>query len=234
MRKLVIALFLLAPALLQAQQGDKNFIDQNYIEVTGKAEMEIAPDEIYLRILINEKDFKGKGINDIEKSMFDKLTELGIDLSKELVIKDLLSNFQYYWLQKADVVLTKEYQLIVHDGKTAGKVFLELQSLGISNISVIKVENSEITKFRREVKVAAIKAAQEKARDLANAINQEIGRAIYIQEIENNYKQYSNSANSNVVIRGYAGYVNSMSPESNIEFEKIQLEYSIIARFELK
>lgn len=44
-----------------AQTGEKNFIDQNYVEVTGTAELEIVPDEIYLRIVISEKD-KGKKV----------------------------------------------------------------------------------------------------------------------------------------------------------------------------
>ncbi len=70
MRKLFTLLFLITCSALIAQTGGKNFIDQNYIEVTGKAEMEILPDEVYLRILLNEKDFKGKDFAEIEKSMF--------------------------------------------------------------------------------------------------------------------------------------------------------------------
>src|SRR5665647_2412101 len=140
MRKAFTILFLLTSAVLIAQTGGKNFIDQNYIEVTGKAEMEIIPDEIYLRILLNEKDYKGKNFADLEKTMFNKLNELGIDVSKDLAVKDLLSNFQYYWFIKADILLSKEYQLLVHDAKTAGKVFIELQKLGISNASIDRVE----------------------------------------------------------------------------------------------
>ena len=60
MKKLMVsvAAVLLAGSLF-AQE--KNYIDQPYIEVTGKAEMEVVPDEIYLRIVINEKDNKGIG-----------------------------------------------------------------------------------------------------------------------------------------------------------------------------
>ena len=74
----------------------------------------------------------------------------------------------------------KNINCLVHDAKTAGKVFIELQKLGISNASINRVENSKITDYRREVKIAAIKAAQEKAKALALAINQDIGRAIYV------------------------------------------------------
>ncbi len=216
-----------------AQNGEKNFIDQNYIEVSGNADMEVTPDKIYIKILLNEKDIKGKTITEVEKTMFDKLKEMGFDLSKDLVIKDLLSNFQYYWFIKADILLSKEYQLLVHDGKTAGKVFIELQKLGISNVSIDRVENSQINECRKDVKIAAIKAAQEKAKALALAINQDIGRAIYIQERENNLNLVGKSvpgSASNITVRGYT----SIAPEPDIEFEKIRLEYNIIVRFELK
>ena len=238
MKYILFSLMLLSSSLLIGQTGGKNFIDQNYIEVTGKAEMEIIPDEIYIRIVINEKDFKGKILSDIEKSMFDKLKELGIDITKDLAIKDLVSNFQYYWFIKADPRLSKEYQLLVHDAKTAGVVFIELQKLGISNASISRIENSKIMDSRREVKIAAIKAARDKAKDLALAINQDIGRAIYVQEIESNNINFSgsNAAISNIMVRGYstqnANGANMQGPD--IEFEKIKLEYNMLVRFELK
>ena len=235
MKKILITLLLLSCPMIYAQTGDKNFIDQNYIEVTGKAEMEIIPDEIYIKILLNEKDFKGKDLPEIEKAMLDKLNELGFDISKDLAIKDLLSNFQYYWFVKADILLSKEYQLLVHDGKTAGKVFIELQKIGISNVSISRVDNSKMTEYRREVKIAAIKAAQEKAKALALAINQDIGRAIYIQEVETDFGDLQGKA-AGISIRGYSNTVlySSRAVEPDIEFEKLNLEYNIIARFELK
>ena len=61
---LVLCLFL-SWGISRAQTGEKNFIDQNYIEVTGTAEMEIVPDEIYLKIVLSEKD---KGKKSLEKN----------------------------------------------------------------------------------------------------------------------------------------------------------------------
>ncbi|MDA3891149.1 MAG: hypothetical protein PF517_05735 [Salinivirgaceae bacterium] len=60
MRSLLIVLALILTLFTQAQTGTKNFIDQNYIEVTGKAELNVVPDEIFLKILISEKDTKNK------------------------------------------------------------------------------------------------------------------------------------------------------------------------------
>ena len=58
MRNLLLLTTILFSSIAFAQNGEKNFIDQNYIEVTGKAELEIAPDRIYIQIRLNEKDLK--------------------------------------------------------------------------------------------------------------------------------------------------------------------------------
>ena len=78
----VAALLLFSANIVSAQE--KNFIDTPYIEVTGKAEMEVVPDEIYVGITINEKDNKGKvSVDQQEQEMFKQLKEIGIDVEKE-------------------------------------------------------------------------------------------------------------------------------------------------------
>ncbi|MDP4273660.1 MAG: SIMPL domain-containing protein, partial [Bacteroidota bacterium] len=182
MKRLLIV-FLLSISLCGfAQIGEKNFIDQNYIEVTGKAEKEIVPDMIYLKIILSDKDNKSKqSLDETEKSMISKLTGIGVDVNKDLSVKDYVSNFKSYWISKTDVILTKQFQLIVHDAKTIQKVFFEFQKLGISNVTIEKLEHSRIEQYRREVKIEAIKAAKEKAEALAAAVNQSIGKALYIK-----------------------------------------------------
>ncbi|MDD2799331.1 MAG: SIMPL domain-containing protein [Bacteroidales bacterium] len=236
MKTIVLSIVLLLSLTVFSQTSEKNFIDQNYIEVIGKSEMKITPDEIYLKIQLNEKDLKVKSIDDAENLMINKLQEIGIDTKKDLAIKDFASNFKFYWLQKSDVVLSKQYQLLVREPKTVEQVFIELQKLGISNISIDKVDHSKIQDFKSEVKINAIKAAQEKARSLAIAINQNIGRAIYIQELDNNFSNGLTGAVSGIRIRGYSNTISSVNKagETEIEFEKINLDYSILVRFELK
>ena len=238
MKNILIILTILISSSIFAQTGEKNFIDQNYIEVTGKAEIEIIPDQIYLKIFLNEKEFKNKqSIVEIEKLMIDKLTGLGIDTEKDLAIKDLASNFQFYWLGKSDIFVSKEYQLLVHDAPTAGKVFIDLEKIAISNITIDKLDHSKIREYRKEVKVDAIKAAKEKASELAIAIDQSIGRALFIEEIERNNNYLSNTLSgkaAGVTIRGSRSFESSELINLDVEFEKIKIEYSILCRFELK
>ena len=90
MKNILIGFLVLISTGILAQSGDKNFIDQNYIEVIGKSEMEIIPDMIYLKVLLNEKDTKNKiSVPELEAKMIDKLIGIGIDISKDLLIKDI-------------------------------------------------------------------------------------------------------------------------------------------------
>jgi uncharacterized protein YggE len=163
--------------------------------------------------------------------MVAKLQEIGIDVTKDLTVQDVSSNFKNYWILKTDIVLSKEYQLRVRDAQTAGKVIVELQKLSISNITIDHIDNSKIEDFRKEVKVKAIQVAQEKARELSEAVHQTIGRAIFIQEFNNNPFNPTQSKSLNLMVRGILSHADS---EPEIEFEKIKLEYSILVRFELK
>jgi uncharacterized protein len=234
MRNLMLMLFTVVSINCFSQT--KNFIDQNYIEVTGRAEIEIIPNEIYLKIVLNEKDFKGKeNLDEVEKSMINKLVEIGIDVSKDLAIKDMASNFKNYWIKTSEINSIKIFQLKVIDAKTAGNVFKELESLNISNITIEKVDHSNIQEFKLQVKLSAIKAAKQKAESLAETISQSCGRAIYIEEITSQpYRpaQGYPGASSNIMIRNKGDFSSSNSPE--IEFEKIYLDYAVLVRFELK
>ena len=95
--------------------------------------------------------------------MLQKLQGLGIDTRKDVMIKDLVGNL-WKGLFNRDVLQSKESQIIVKDGKTAGQVFLALDDMGISNAKIEKLESSKIDAYRREVKLKAFKDAKEKAR----------------------------------------------------------------------
>jgi hypothetical protein len=149
----------------------------------------------------------------------------------------MASNFQKYWLKRTEINTSREYQLKVTNAETAGEVIRELSTLGISDISIEKVENSDIQKYRTEVKVMAIKAAREKAVSLAGAIGQKIGQAIYIQEINNpvyNALRGQIRGVSSILVKGYGNAIKPEAEQPDIQFEKIKLEYSILVRFALE
>jgi len=235
MIKLVLIL-VSVPLLAIAQEG-KNFIDQNYIEVVGKAEIDVVPDLIYLRITINERDSKNKvSLAELERAMISSLKALGVDVNKELRVEDVAGSYRSYFLAKGEVKLSKSYQLVIKDPKNVGKVFEELAKTGVSNVVIEKIDNTNMAKIRQEVKVAAIRAAKEKAEALVGAIGQSIGRSIFIQELEPYFgpggRSYKVAANTTWDLNPES--IDQMAGDQDLSFEKIKLAYSILVRFELK
>jgi hypothetical protein len=233
--KNTLTAFLLTVAISTfSQTAEKNFIDQNYIEVTGVAEMEITPDLIYVDIVLSENDNKNKmSLPETESKMIEKLKEIGIDVTKDMSVRDFTSSFKDYWISKTDVILTKEYQLLLRDAKLLQKVFTEMKNLGISNLRINRFDHSKIEQFRKEVKVNAIKAAKEKAGFLTMAVDQTIGKAIFIQELSGgNIMNQMAGRNANVLfaVKNAVG----QESEQDLSVDKIKLAYSILVRFELK
>jgi len=232
MKKLFFLIFLVQISIVSAQSGSKNFIDQNYIEIKGSIEEEITPDEIYISIVINEKDKKGRvSVEKQENMMIEKLKSLQIDLKNDFKVLDFTSNYKFRFLKKADILKSKKYQLIVHTGLELAKVFQGLESIGISNTSILKVSHSKLEEFKRKAKLKALKVAKSKASDYAEAIDQTIGKALFIQEMNHNVN-YRNTMANETVSYGYAK--KEMDQLNNIEFEKIKIFASVLTRFELK
>lgn len=225
----IVGIFLLWAFCGMAQTGGKNFIDQNYMEVTGTAEMEVVPDEIYLKIVISEKDKGKKKLEEQEKRMIEALEKLGIEVRKDLLVKDLTSDFKNYFLKRAAILTEKEYELCMHGSEKVGPLVLALEAAGISNISVDRVNHSQLEKYRREVKVNAVKAAKEKAEAFAEALGQQVGSALYVAENDNGYYTPQKMV-ANIRVRG----TNVLEESPVLDFKKIQLKYSVIVCFELK
>ncbi len=227
-KMILISGFLLGTTIGFSQQ--KNFIDENYIEVTGSAEMEVVPDEIYLEVTIHEKDGKEKEtIEEQEKKMFAQLTKAGVDVEKDVSISNMMSYLQYRWLRKDNIGAKKSYRILVHDAATVEKIYELLNEIEISSIAIVSMNHSKIEEFRRTVKVDALKVAKEKASDFAEAIGQKIGKAIHIREVQKNNHEFINqSVVSNIVVR------QESENDMQVEFEKIKIRYTMSAKFKLE
>lgn len=218
-----------------SQIGGKNFIDQPYIEVTGTIETEISPNEIYLNIVLNENNNKGKlSIEDQENQMISILKTLEIDLDKNFSILDFNGYYKRKFLADNDVTKIKNYELIVNNGETLGKVFQALDQINISNISIAKVSHSDIEKIRKETKLKALKIAKEKATNYAEALNQTLGKAIFIQEIHNSQTSnlYNNSFGmlNEIVVTGY-GASEKQEKIQDLNFKTITITATVMAKF---
>lgn len=214
----------------------KNFIDLPYIETSAKVDTLVVPDRIYLTIILTEKDTKGKiSLESLEQKMSDKLTLIGIDLSKQLVTFDLSSNFKKYFLKQQDILKAKSYSLLVYDAKTAMKVIVDLESENISNVSLEKTEYSKIEQLKLKLKTKAILKAKENALSMANPLNQKIGNAVFISDF-NDASNMLQGQVAGVQVRGISSLNSKSSAYEpiDIEFQKIKVETEVNVKFKLE
>lgn len=225
-RMMIVVAALLMASPLFAQQ--KTFLDQPYIEVTGRAEMEVAPDEIYVRITINEQDSKGKTtVLQQEKDMVRRLKDLGIDVDKKLVVQDMM-NAQL----KKDVATSKSYMLEVNSATQLAHVFQALQTIGISDAAVERTDVSNMDELRQQVRGASAKAARQNAEILAAALGQKVGKAIFVQDNSYYSRPYSNVVLTRTMKVADAGVAATAAP--TLEFQKITIDHSVLIRFMLE
>ena len=205
------ALLLSAPLFAQ----EKNFIDQPYLEVNGRAEMEVAPDEIYVRITINEQDSKGKvTVLQQEKDMVRRLKDLGIDVEKKLVVQDMSSDL----FKRKDVSTSKTYQLEVNSATQLAHVFQALQAVGISDASIERTDVSNMDELRQQVRAAS-------------ALGQKAGKALFVQDYSYSARPYANIMMAKSAVMDMAA---EATAAPTLEFEKIKIEHSVMVRFVLE
>lgn len=217
------------------QQGPKNFIDQPYIEVTGKAETEIIPNEIYLKIILNENDSKGKvSIETQEQQLLSVLKTLGVDIEDHLSVEDFDGYYKRRFLSDNDLMKIKVYELLVCDGKTLNAVYYQLDKIDVSNISIARVSHSDIVNLRRETKLKALKEAKEKALEYAMAIDQSIGNALFIQESNNNDLPSNALHGANILTTGYGREKIREAQFPSLQISKIIISETVLAKFILK
>ncbi|MFA6677103.1 MAG: SIMPL domain-containing protein [Bacteroidales bacterium] len=228
---IIIITALTSKAFTQKLSAQNYYDDRTYIEVTGKSELKIKPDIIYMSIQLNESDFKNKSLEEIESKMFKGLKSLGIDLEKQLTVNDLASNYKKYFLRGKDPVISKSYQLLVHSAASTGRVIAKLQDLDISKISITKIDNSKMEEYKNKAGVMAIKNAKIKAESLAGAIGQKVLEAYSITDYG---VTSSNNRNRNVMMLTRAKTNSSLEEATpELEFQDIIITYSVGVKFRL-
>ena len=196
------------------------------ISVNGSAQIKALPDEIYLTIKLDESDTKGKiTLDEQRRNMFAALKKVGVDAEKQLAVVDM--NSSYY--RRGSLAAT-QYELKVGSAAEVNKVFEALDKAGVSNVNVTRTACSNIEQLRSEARKAAMVDAQQRARELAEAVGQSVGACYEIND-------YTTTAQP-VVLRSKAMMANAAmldsataEPEPNVEFEQIVISYNISAKF---
>ncbi len=228
-----ILLALAAAALTLSVFAQEQEAYPSYIQVTGRAEKEVVPDEFYLSIVLDERDSKGKiSVEEQRRDMIAALRKQGVDVEKQLKVANLSSEF----FRKNTSVATAKYQLLLHTAAEVSKAWQALDKLGISDVSIQRVSHSRLEALKEEVRVEAIRNARASAATLAEAIGQKAGKCFYIWDANSDIMPtYYNNAVSvrSMKMMDAAGAV-AETAEEELDFKTIKLHYNVQTKFVLE
>ena len=219
---IVVAACLAIPAFAQTEE--------NYIQVNGTSEIEIAPNQIFLSITLDESDSKGRQAIELQrKQMISTLKSLNIDTEKYLTMADMSSSY----FKRGTSLSVAKYQLELSTSEQVVAVYDKLSEIGISDVTISRVSHTDIEQYKSRCRQEAMKNAKVVATELASAVGQNVGSCFYIYDSNRGITpSYYNDGI--MLMRSVAKLANGAQEEQTpVEFKKITLNYSVTAKFRL-
>jgi len=238
MKRLLLALTILGSTFTTKAQEKMDKDPVKKIEVTGSAEMEIVPDELYFTISLKEyfKDEKNQkdkvAIDVLEKQLIASIIKAGIP-RENLTIGGISGYKNWTGKKKPQFFLeSKRYVLKMSNLYKTDVILNEVDDKGIEYVSIDHVDHSKIKDYRKEIKIKALQAAKEKAGYLLESIGEKVGDVLVIEELDEQF--YSpQPMMANMRMMKTAGDAAPME-DSSLEYQKIKLSYKMKASFKIK
>ena len=209
------------------------------IEVTGSAEMEVVPDEIFVDFTLQEYYNKQKSkidIDQIQKDFLDRCSKAGI--AKDRIQIQSMNGFDqsnWYWRKRKkeqpDLLASTTYVIKFSIASDIDKLVNLLDDNATLNMNISRTNHSRMEEFRKEVKIKALQSAKAKANYLCESIGEKAGNALFIQEVEGNavMPMYRNMVMANkTMVEDNAG------ANEGIDFQKITIRCEIQAQFAIQ
>ncbi|MGY8910865.1 MAG: SIMPL domain-containing protein, partial [Flavobacteriales bacterium] len=183
-----------------------------------------------------ERTEKGKKItlDVLENQLKTVLRNIGIP-EKNLSISDVNAVLAKTGWWSEEIFSVANYSLKVNGAENLKQLFKNFKKLKISDVNIAKATHSDLVNIKKKNRIKAIKAAKEKADYLLNAIGEQTGKPIIINELANNNQTFvnanylNNNANYSMMkVRG-SGF-----KDETVEFKTIKITSSIYVKFEIK
>lgn len=239
MKKILILAFVLTSSWMNAQEINPV---RKTISVTGSAEMEFVPDQIFVSVELKEYFIKNN------KTDLDRIKTTFLSTCKRLSIPDSLISVSdyggddnaYSWKRRKnpDLQSSITYEVKFTNFELLEKFASMLDDKSVERFGIAKTTHSKIIEFRKQLKMQAIQACKNKAAYLTEAIGEKAGEAITItepREYESNYNWYYNRSSnyaSNAISQTASSYSNLENGKTG--FQKMKLRYEMEVVFALK
>jgi uncharacterized protein len=228
MKKLILmAAFVACTGFVFAQSVDL----RRKIEVSGTAEQEVTPDIINVSISLQEYiDGKNKvTIDQLENQLEAAVKDAGVT-NDDFTINNLSAyNNTYQKKKNPDFLASKQYLIKLHDLNKYNQIISKVDPKGIQSTGIDSYDYSKIDELKNELKLKALLTAKQKATFLLNGINEKLGDAISIIEVDNG----NGMPAQRVMFRAAAMSTTNLPQDSDIDFKKIKLHFQVNAIFEI-
>jgi len=210
---------------------------QKKISVTGTAEMEVVPDEIYFRVVLKEylKDKTKIPLEKLEKELNQSVTSSGI-VKEDFTIEQISG---YSWSKKkkddAELYNSKSFIIKVSTPAKIDEILNKINAESVNSVGIRNYSHSKIIEYKKQLKIEAIKAAKNKATYLLEAIDEKIGPALEIREFDEAPVMYDmNPLYAQSRVSNNAYNVENSFDTSDVGFQKIKLQFQIEATFAIQ
>jgi uncharacterized protein YggE len=228
---IAILLFLLTSAV---SLGQDVFKGEHYIEVTGSAEMEVEPNEIFLFIKLKEfEENRSKvALEKLDKQFLDAVKAANID-RKNLTLADAGSSLDKIRRRDKDAFREKSYEIKLTSAAELEKFLEKIEPVKVYQLDLTRLHHTDMEKFKIDLKVKALQAAQSKASTLLKSIGAEIGKPIMVRDWDQDPVQPLPQVRANVMYKTESMAADGME-EQQTAFRKLRLRAQITAQFGIK
>ncbi|HEY6975146.1 MAG TPA: SIMPL domain-containing protein [Chitinophagaceae bacterium] len=213
---------------------------QRTISVNGSSEIEIVPDEIYVQVDLreyNKKNGDKVDINTIKNNFLAACKSIGLT-DKDVTVQSYQGyDNNYWWMKKKkkenpDLKASISYSIKVSKVDMLDALVDKMDDEATQNFFIAKTSYSKMDELKKDLKIAAVKAAREKAVYLSEAIGEHIGEAITINDpTEVNPPPRPYYANAMMKAEREE---DSTAPPMDVDFKKIKIQYEVNVVFALK
>ena len=185
----IALLFVVASSLSARAEQGRSFDDRPKISVSGEAAVEVKPDKIVIIFGIQtiDKDIniaKNQN-NDILKSVLAAFKECDVK-SKNIQTDQLTIQPRYESDYRKQILIgyfvQNTIQVTTDDTAKVEKLVSKALEAGVTQIDGIEFQTTEFKKYREQARVLALKAAKEKAENMAAVFGKSIGNPLQISE----------------------------------------------------
>jgi uncharacterized protein YggE len=232
MKRIIFALVFISISTIVCSQDR----EEKYIEVIGKSEREVIPDEIYVSVNLRERE-SGRDRMSLEQQIEQvkaALEELKIE-NGNLSAVSTEGIYQHVFWSRNGVKTQARFELQLSSYREVAEVLQKFEELNVYYTQVDRVSHSELQSIEDEVRLEAIGKAKEKAANLLERIGGELGDILVVKEVfeeEIQEREIADRYGSMQYI--YFNLQKQEETPEEIDFKKISVTQRVYVKFEIQ